>query len=61
MNEKELLYMIYDYRDAVNLVTHHIKQNPVSADVKMWTSELKRLKTRLTELEECLHLGEYDE
>ena len=61
MNEKELLYMIYDYRDAVNLVTHHIRENPTSSDIPMWTSELKRLKTRLTELEECLHLGEYDE
>ncbi len=53
--------MINDYKDAVNLVTHHIKQNPKSSDVKMWVNELHRLKTRLTELEECLHLGEYDE
>tara|TARA_B100001094_G_scaffold251296_1_gene249102 strand:+ start:371 stop:556 length:186 start_codon:yes stop_codon:yes gene_type:complete len=61
MKERELLYMINDYKDAVNLVTHHIKQNPKSSDVKMWVNELHRLKTRLTELEECLHLGEYDE
>mgnify|MGYP003136909151 CR=1 FL=1 len=61
MSEKELLYMIYDYRDAVNLVTHHIRENPTSSDIPMWTNELKKLKTRLTELEECLHLGEYDE
>ena len=61
MNEKELLYMIYDYRDAVNLVTHHIKENPTSSDIPMWTRQLKSLKTKLEELEECLHLGEYDE
>ena len=53
--------MIYDYRDAVNLVTHHIKENPTSSDIPMWTRQLKRIKTRLEELEECLHLGEYDE
>tara|TARA_B100000902_G_C27104985_1_gene810672 strand:+ start:100 stop:285 length:186 start_codon:yes stop_codon:yes gene_type:complete len=61
MKERELLYMINDYKDAVNLVTHHIKQNPVSADIKMWVNELSNLKNRLSELEECLHLGEYDE
>jgi hypothetical protein len=61
MSEKELIYMIYDYKDAVNLVTHHIQENPTSSDIPMWTNELKKLKTRLAELEECLHLGEYDE
>lgn len=53
--------MINDYKDAVTLVTHHIKQNPVSADVRMWVNELSNLKNRLAELQECMHLGEYDE
>ena len=53
--------MINDYKDAVNLVTHHIKQNPVSSDIKMWVNALHLLKERLASLEECLHLGEYDE
>ena len=53
--------MMNDYKDAINYVAHHIKENPVSVDVQMWTNQLHKLKKRLAELEECLHLGEYDE
>ena len=61
MTKKELVYMIRDYRDAITLVDNHLKLNPVSSDVSMWANELHNLKKRLAELEECLHLGEYDE
>ena len=61
MRKGELIYMINDYRDAVKLVKHHLVENPTSSDTQLWTNELHRLKTRLAELEECLHLGEYDE
>jgi len=61
MTEKELVYMIRDYRDAITLVKNHIQLNPVSCDIPMWINELHRLKKRLIELEECMHLGEYDE
>ena len=53
--------MIRDYRDAITLVKNHIQLNPVSCDIPMWINELHRLKKRLIELEECMHLGEYDE
>lgn len=53
--------MIRNYKDAINLVDNHIKLNPVSSDVSMWVNELRKLKNRLAELEECLHLGEYNE
>ena len=53
--------MINDYKDAIKLVDNHLELNPVSCDVPMWTNTLHRLKKRLAELEECLHLGEYDE
>lgn len=52
--------MIRDYRDAIKYVSHHIKNNPTSSDIPMWVNVLHRLKGRLKELEECLHLGEYD-
>jgi len=61
MRKRELIKMMNDYRDAINYVSHHIKENPVSVDVQMWTNQLHQLKKRLAELEECLHLGEYDE
>ena len=61
MNKKELTYMINDYKDAIKLVKFHLSENPVSSDVKLWTNELRNLKTRLAELEECMYLGEYDE
>tara|TARA_B100000902_G_scaffold56610_1_gene63424 strand:+ start:3286 stop:3471 length:186 start_codon:yes stop_codon:yes gene_type:complete len=61
MTEKELVYMIRDYRDAITLVKNHIELNPVSCDIPMWINELHKLKKRLIELEECLYLGEYDE
>ena len=61
MRKEELVYMIRDYRDAIKLVNNHLELNPVSCDIRMWVKELNRLKTRLAELEECLHLGEYDE
>jgi hypothetical protein len=61
MNRRELIYMIRDYEDAIKYVTHHLKENPTSSDTQLWTNALHRLKKRLNELEECLHLGEYDE
>ncbi len=53
--------MINDYKDAVKLVEAHVKLNPTTTDLQMWTNELYRLRKRLAELEECMHLGEYDE
>ena len=53
--------MIRDYKDAINYVSNHIQENPTSSDVPMWTNALYKLKKRAAELEECLHLGEYDE
>ena len=53
--------MIRDYKEAIKLVDNHLELNPVSSDVPMWVNALHRLKSRLAELEECLHLGEYDE
>ncbi len=61
MKKEELVYMIRDYKDAIKLVKNHLELNPVSCDVPMWVNELHKLKNRLAELEECLHLGEYDE
>ena len=61
MNKGELVQMIRDYKDAITLVKNHLELNPVSCDVQMWANELHNLKNRLAELEECLHLGEYDE
>lgn len=61
MNRQELIYMIRDYQDAVRYVDGHIKENPGSTDTQLWTNALRKLKKRLEELEECLHLGEYDE
>ena len=61
MNKKELTYMINDYKDAIKLVKFHLSQNSVSTDVRLWTNQLHNLKNRLAELEECMHLGEYDE
>ncbi len=53
--------MIRDYKDAIKLVKNHIELNPVSSDVTMWVNALRHLNSRVAELEECLHLGEYDE
>ena len=53
--------MIRDYKDAISYVDNHIKENPTSCDVQLWTNALHRLRNRLAELEECLHLGEYNE
>lgn len=61
MRKEELVEMIRDYKDAIKLVKNHLELNPVSCDVQMWANELRKLNNRLTELEECLHLGEYDE
>lgn len=61
MNKEELLCMIRDYKDAIKLVDAHIELNPSTTDLQMWTNQLHSLRKRLTELEECLHLGEYDE
>ena len=61
MTKEELVYMIRDYKDAITLVDNHLKLNPVSSDVTMWANALRHLKSRVAELEECLHLGEYDE
>lgn len=61
MKREDLVYMIRDYKEAITLVKNHLELNPVSCDVQMWVNELHKLNTRLAELEECLHLGEYDE
>ena len=61
MKKRDLIKMMNDYKDAINYVSHHIKENPTSSDIPMWNNALHRLKKRLDELEECLHLGEYDE
>ena len=61
MTKEDLIDMIRDYKDAIKLVKNHLELIPVSSDVTMWVNELYNLKKRLAELEECLHLGEYDE
>ena len=61
MNEKELLEVLCEYRNAIKLVKNHIDSNPTSSDIPMWSNALHKLKKRLNELEECLDLGEYDE
>ena len=61
MNKGELLEMIQEHKSAIFLVDNHIKSNPTSTDMPMWTNALHRLRKRLAELEECLHLGEYNE
>ena len=61
MNKGELVQMIRDYKDAISYVDNHIKENPTSCDTQLWTNALHRLRNRLAELEECLHLGEYNE
>ncbi len=53
--------MINDYKDAIKLVDAHMKLNPTSTDLQMWTNQLYNLRKRLAELEEYMHLGEYDE
>ena len=61
MKKGELVYQIMDYKSAIKYVDNHIKSNPTSSDIPMWINALHRLRKRLAELEECLHLGEYDE
>ena len=53
--------MIRDYKDAISYVDNHLKENPTSCDTQLWTTALYKLRKRLEELEECVHLGEYDE
>ena len=61
MTKKELMYMIYDYKDAIKLIDAHMRLNPTTTDLQMWTNQLHKLRKRLAELEECMYLGEYDE
>ena len=61
MSKEELMYMIYDYKDAIKLIDGHLKLNPTTTDLQMWTNQLHKLRKRLAELEECMYLGEYDE
>ena len=61
MTKKDLFHMINDYKDAIKLVDAHMRLNPTSTDLQMWTNQLHKLRKRLEELEECMHLGEYDE
>lgn len=53
--------MINDHRDAINYIEAHMELNPTSSHLSMWKKALHKLKKRVEELEECLHLGEYDE
>ena len=53
--------LIDEHREAIRYVDNHIKNNCTSSDLPMWYKALRKLKKRLEELEECLHLGEYDE
>ena len=53
--------MIDDHRDAIKLIQAHMELNPTSSHLNMWANALYKLKKRVGELEECLHLGEYDE
>ena len=61
MRKKDLMYMIDDHRDAIKLIQAHMELNPTSSHLNMWANALYKLKKRVAELEECLHLGEYDE
>ena len=53
--------MIYDYKDAIKYIEAHMELNPTTTDLQMWTNQLYKLRKRVEELEECMHLGEYDE
>mgnify|MGYP003152870747 CR=1 FL=1 len=61
MKKEDLMHMINDHRDAIKLIEAHMELNPTSSHLKMWANALYKLKRRVVELEECLHLGEYDE
>ena len=61
MKKGELVHWIIEYKSAIKFVDNHIKTNPTSSDVPMWVNALHKLRKRVAELEECLHLGEYDE
>ena len=61
MKKEELMHLINDYKDAIKYVDAHIKLNPTSTDLQLWSNQLWRLRKRLIELEECMYLGEYDE
>ena len=61
MRRKELMHLINDHKDAIKLIDAHMKLNPTTTDLQMWTNQLYKLRKRLEELEECMHLGEYDE
>ena len=61
MTKEELLTMIRNHKDAIKLIDAHIKLNPSTTDLQMWTNQLYKLRKRLEELEECMYLGEYDE
>ena len=61
MTKEDLIDMIRDHKDAIKLIDAHIQLNPTTTDLQMWTNQLHKLRKRLEELEECMHLGEYDE
>ena len=61
MTKEDLMHMINDHRDAIKYITAHMELNPTSSHLHMWKKALRKLNKRVEELEECLHLGEYDE
>lgn len=61
MTKEEMMHTIVDHKDAIKYIEAHMELNPTSSHFKMWKDALYKLKKRVEELEECLHLGEYDE
>ena len=61
MTKEDLIHMINDHKDAINLIEAHMELNSTSSHINMWANALYKLKKRVEELEECMHLGEYDE
>ena len=53
--------MINDHKDAIKFIEAHMELNPASSHLSMWRKAVRKLKKRVKELEENLHLGEYDE
>jgi hypothetical protein len=61
MIKEDLIQMINDHKDAIKFIEAHMELNPASSDLSMWKKAVRKLKKRVKELEENLHLGEYDE
>ena len=61
MTKEDLRHMINDHNDAIRFIEAHMELNPTSCHLSLWKKALRKLKKRVEELEENLHLGEYDE